>query len=257
MNTNPKRGPFHYRSPARIFWRTVRGMIPHKTFRGKQALARLQVNMCACVCAGVRKGNVCACACVRVGLARARVVRASHLRPRHPNPSCRRLHLPPPPSNRHTRVSLSHSTKRSEWLCRTLSRCSTSRRTEKRPCWGFSHRNQAGSTQVPTLSPSLSHARALSPLLRVCTCEQTFSYIFTHTHTFTHTQTWSRNSRSNVLPSRRCTTWRRRPRQWPRPRPRPQWMLRCVCRCTCLAWHCVHVVCVRSSVVAWVPARLR
>jgi len=42
MNTNPKRGPFHYRSPARIFWRTVRGMIPHKTFRGKQALARLQ-----------------------------------------------------------------------------------------------------------------------------------------------------------------------------------------------------------------------
>lgn len=23
MNTNPKRGPFHFRSPARIFWRTV------------------------------------------------------------------------------------------------------------------------------------------------------------------------------------------------------------------------------------------
>lgn len=23
MNTNPKRGPYHYRSPARIFWRTV------------------------------------------------------------------------------------------------------------------------------------------------------------------------------------------------------------------------------------------
>ena len=22
-NTNPKRGPFHFRSPARIFWRTV------------------------------------------------------------------------------------------------------------------------------------------------------------------------------------------------------------------------------------------
>lgn len=41
-NTNPVRGPFHYRSPARIFWRTVRGMIPHKTYRGKQALARMQ-----------------------------------------------------------------------------------------------------------------------------------------------------------------------------------------------------------------------
>ena len=23
MNTNPSRGPFHFRSPARIFWRTV------------------------------------------------------------------------------------------------------------------------------------------------------------------------------------------------------------------------------------------
>ena len=42
-NTNPVRGPFHYRSPARIFWRTVRGMIPHKTYRGKVAMARMQV----------------------------------------------------------------------------------------------------------------------------------------------------------------------------------------------------------------------
>lgn len=42
MNTNPKRGPFHYRSPARMFWRTVRGMLPHKSYRGQQALARLQ-----------------------------------------------------------------------------------------------------------------------------------------------------------------------------------------------------------------------
>ena len=41
-NTNPKRGPIHYRSPARMFWRTVRGMLPHKTERGQQALARLQ-----------------------------------------------------------------------------------------------------------------------------------------------------------------------------------------------------------------------
>lgn len=24
-NTNPSRGPYHYRAPSRIFWRTVRG----------------------------------------------------------------------------------------------------------------------------------------------------------------------------------------------------------------------------------------
>jgi len=41
MNTNPKRGPFHFRSPARIFWRTLRGMLPHKTVRGQLALGRL------------------------------------------------------------------------------------------------------------------------------------------------------------------------------------------------------------------------
>lgn len=43
MNTNPKRGPIHFRAPSRIFWRTVRGMIPHKTPRGAAALARLKV----------------------------------------------------------------------------------------------------------------------------------------------------------------------------------------------------------------------
>merc|ERR1719198_502840 len=42
MNTNPKKGPIHYRSPARILWRTVRGMIPHKTKRGAAALERLK-----------------------------------------------------------------------------------------------------------------------------------------------------------------------------------------------------------------------
>ena len=42
-NTNPKRGPIHFRSPARIFWRTLRGMLPHKTVRGQVALARLAV----------------------------------------------------------------------------------------------------------------------------------------------------------------------------------------------------------------------
>ena len=40
--TNPKRGPIHYRAPSRMFWRTVRGMIPHKTARGKVAMGNMQ-----------------------------------------------------------------------------------------------------------------------------------------------------------------------------------------------------------------------
>merc|ERR1711990_113788 len=43
MNTNPKKGPIHYRSPSRILWRTIRSMIPHKTARGTAAMARLKV----------------------------------------------------------------------------------------------------------------------------------------------------------------------------------------------------------------------
>ena len=42
-NVKPSRGPFHFRAPSRIFWRTVRGMIPHKTKRGSEALNRLKV----------------------------------------------------------------------------------------------------------------------------------------------------------------------------------------------------------------------
>jgi len=42
-NIQPSHGPIHYRSPAKIFWRTVRGMVPHKTKRGAEALARLKV----------------------------------------------------------------------------------------------------------------------------------------------------------------------------------------------------------------------
>merc|ERR1712196_598662 len=34
MNTNPVKGPFHHRSPADMFIRVVRGMIPHKLYRG-------------------------------------------------------------------------------------------------------------------------------------------------------------------------------------------------------------------------------
>lgn len=43
MNTNPRRGQFHFRSPARIFWRVVRGMLPHKTPKGSTALGKLKV----------------------------------------------------------------------------------------------------------------------------------------------------------------------------------------------------------------------
>ncbi|KAK2113393.1 60S ribosomal protein L13A [Saguinus oedipus] len=43
MNTNPFRGPYHCRAPSRIFWRTVQGMLPHKTKRGQAALDRLRV----------------------------------------------------------------------------------------------------------------------------------------------------------------------------------------------------------------------
>merc|ERR1712203_627900 len=42
MNSNPKTGPLHYRSPSKILWRTVRGMVPHKTARGAAALDRLK-----------------------------------------------------------------------------------------------------------------------------------------------------------------------------------------------------------------------
>lgn len=42
-NTKPSRGPFHFRAPSRVLWRTVRGMIPHKTKRGSEAMNRLKV----------------------------------------------------------------------------------------------------------------------------------------------------------------------------------------------------------------------
>jgi large subunit ribosomal protein L13 len=39
----PERGPFHYRRPDRIVRKTVRGMLPMKKMKGKNALAKLQV----------------------------------------------------------------------------------------------------------------------------------------------------------------------------------------------------------------------
>merc|ERR1712051_576557 len=42
-NVKPLRGPFHFRAPGKIFWRTVRGMVPHKTERGNDAMKRLVI----------------------------------------------------------------------------------------------------------------------------------------------------------------------------------------------------------------------
>jgi len=42
-NTNPRRGPYHFRAPGRILYRAIRGMIPHKTKRGQAALDRLKL----------------------------------------------------------------------------------------------------------------------------------------------------------------------------------------------------------------------
>jgi len=41
MNTNPRKGPFHYKSPAMMVWRTIRGMVHQKTPRGQAAIGRL------------------------------------------------------------------------------------------------------------------------------------------------------------------------------------------------------------------------
>merc|ERR1711872_995647 len=43
MNTNPRKGPFHYRNPSKILWRVTRGMMKHKTTLCQKALHRLRV----------------------------------------------------------------------------------------------------------------------------------------------------------------------------------------------------------------------
>ncbi len=40
--SNPRHGAIKFRAPGRILWRTIRGMIPHKTPRGAAALERLK-----------------------------------------------------------------------------------------------------------------------------------------------------------------------------------------------------------------------
>lgn len=41
--TNPRHAHKHYRSPSRIFFKAVRGMLPRKSARGENAMARLKV----------------------------------------------------------------------------------------------------------------------------------------------------------------------------------------------------------------------
>jgi large subunit ribosomal protein L13Ae len=40
MAHNPKRGFVHYRQPSRVFWRTVRGMLPYKEAHGAIAIGK-------------------------------------------------------------------------------------------------------------------------------------------------------------------------------------------------------------------------
>lgn len=42
-NTNPRRQFKHYTAPSRMFWKSVRGMLPHKTPRGAAALQRMKL----------------------------------------------------------------------------------------------------------------------------------------------------------------------------------------------------------------------
>ena len=43
MRTNPARGHRHFRAPSMMIYKAIRGMIPHKTSRGAEALKRLHV----------------------------------------------------------------------------------------------------------------------------------------------------------------------------------------------------------------------
>jgi len=43
INTNPRRGAKHWKAPSRIFWKSLRGMLPHKEARGADALGKLKV----------------------------------------------------------------------------------------------------------------------------------------------------------------------------------------------------------------------
>jgi large subunit ribosomal protein L13Ae len=42
MSSNPRRGVQHHREPAKVMWKCIRGMIPHKTKKGAAAMGRLK-----------------------------------------------------------------------------------------------------------------------------------------------------------------------------------------------------------------------
>ena len=43
INTNPRRGAKHWKAPSKMFWKSLRGMLPHKSPRGAAALGNLKV----------------------------------------------------------------------------------------------------------------------------------------------------------------------------------------------------------------------
>ena len=43
INTNPRRGFKHYTAPSRMFWKSLRGMLPHKTPKGAAALQHIKL----------------------------------------------------------------------------------------------------------------------------------------------------------------------------------------------------------------------
>lgn len=40
---NPRKGPYHYKEPSKLFIRLVKRMVPHKKVKGQKALAKLSV----------------------------------------------------------------------------------------------------------------------------------------------------------------------------------------------------------------------
>jgi len=43
MNTNHRRGPFHFCAPSRFLFFAIRGMIPYKTTRGRTAMNNMKI----------------------------------------------------------------------------------------------------------------------------------------------------------------------------------------------------------------------
>lgn len=81
-NFNHLRGPFHFRAPAEIVRRTIRGMIPYKTVRGSDAMSRLRVYDGIPPCCARYKRVVCPSAmaylCLRPERRRCEVGRVAH-----------------------------------------------------------------------------------------------------------------------------------------------------------------------------------